>query len=113
VEITQQRKLQRALQELSGWLSDNHAEKSFWYAHKIQDCLDRYYEVLGVSFEVLFRIPADSMEQMVHSVEALDTRLAVMKQLVAEMSASFPIDMTTDRVGRNQCESLASEQSAR
>jgi PAS domain-containing protein len=92
VEITEQRKLQKALRELSGRLSDNDGEKSFWYAGKIQDCLDKYYEVLGVSFEVIFRSPADSMEQMVHSVEALDTRLAMMRQLVTEISVSFPLD---------------------
>jgi hypothetical protein len=92
VEITEQRKLQRALRELSGRLSDNDGEKSFWYARKIRDCLDKYYEVLGVSFEVIFRSPADSREQMVHSLEALDTRLAMMRQLVTEISVSFPMD---------------------
>jgi hypothetical protein len=94
VEITEQRKLQRTLRELSSRLSDNDAEKSFWYAYKIQACLDKYYEALGTSFEVLFRSPADSMEQLVHSVQALDTRLAAMRQMVTEVSVSFPVDMT-------------------
>jgi hypothetical protein len=94
VEMTEQRKLQRYLRELSGRLSGNDAEKSFWYAHKIQDCLDKYYEVLGLSFEVLFRTPADSAEQIVHSVEALDARLAMMSQLISAISESFPIDTT-------------------
>jgi hypothetical protein len=53
VEITEQRKLQRALRELSSRLSGKDGEKSFWYAHKIKDCLDRYHEVLRMSFEVL------------------------------------------------------------
>jgi hypothetical protein len=92
VEITEERKLQRVLRELSGCLDDNGGERPFWYARKVQDCLDKYYEVLGVSFEVLFRTPTDSMEQLVHSVEALDSSLAGMKQLVSEISASFPID---------------------
>jgi PAS domain S-box-containing protein len=92
VELTEKRKLQRALRELSGRLSDNDGEKSFWYARKIQDCLDKYYEVLGVSFEVMVRSPADSTEQMVHSVEELDIRLAMMRQLVTEISVSFPLD---------------------
>ncbi|HEY2471122.1 MAG TPA: PAS domain-containing protein [Terracidiphilus sp.] len=94
MEITEQRKLQSTLRELSSRLSDNDAEKSFWYAHKIQACLDKYYETLGTSFEVLCRNPADSMEQIVHSVEALDTRLSAMSQLVSEISVSFPVDMT-------------------
>ncbi|KAA6460374.1 hypothetical protein DYQ86_15215 [Acidobacteria bacterium AB60] len=95
VEISEQRKLQRALHDLSCRLSGSAGEKSFWYAHKIRDCLDRYYEVLGVSFDVLVRTPvADSMEQLVRSVEALDTRLAVMSQLVSEISVSFPVDAT-------------------
>lgn len=94
VEITEERKLQRVLRELSGPLSGNDVEKSFWYAHKIQDCLDKYYEVLGVSFEVLFRTRTESMEQLAHSVDALDARLAVMSQLISEMSLSFPVDMS-------------------
>jgi hypothetical protein len=95
VEITEQRKLQMALRELSSRASSSDGQKSFWYAHKIQDCLDRYHEVLGKSFEVLVRTPAaDSREQLVHSVEALDARLAVMSQLVSEMSLSFPVDAT-------------------
>jgi hypothetical protein len=94
VEITGQRELQRTLRELSGRLSGNDGERSFWYAHKIQDCLEKYYEVISVSFENLVRSPADSMEQMVHSVEELDARLAAMSQLVSEMSVSFPVDMT-------------------
>jgi hypothetical protein len=95
VEITEQRKLQRVLHELSSRLSGNESEKSFWYAHKIQDCLDRYHEVLGMSFEVLVRTPAaDSMEQLVRSVEALDARLTIMSQLVSEISLSFPVDAT-------------------
>jgi hypothetical protein len=94
VEITGQRELQRALRELSARLSGSDSEKSFWYAHKIQDCLEKYYEVISVSFENLVRSPADSMEQMVHSVEALDARLADMSQLVSEMAVSFPSDMT-------------------
>jgi hypothetical protein len=93
VEITEQRKLQRALRELSDQLPGNDSEKSFWYAQKIQDCLEKFYEVIGVSFEILVRSPADSTEQMARAVEALDARLAGMSQLVSEMSASFPVDM--------------------
>jgi PAS domain-containing protein len=93
VEITEQRKLQRILRDLSGRLSNSEDETSFWYAHKIQDCLDKYHEVIGVSLGNLIRTPADSMEQMVHSVAALDARLAAMNQLVSEMSVSFPVDM--------------------
>lgn len=95
VEVTQQRNLQRVLHELSSRLSGNDGERWFWYAHKIQDCLDRFHDVLGMSFEVLVRtLGADSMEQLVRSVEALDTRLAVMSQLVSEISLSFPVDAT-------------------
>ena len=95
VEITEQRQLQRVLHELSSRLSGNDGERSFWYAHKIQDCFERYHEVLGMSFDVLVRTPAaDSMEQLVRSVETLDARLAVMSQLVSEISLSFPADAT-------------------
>ena len=94
VEITEHRKLQRVLRELRGRIPDNDGEKSFWYAHKIQDCLDKYYEVLSGSFEVLIRPPGDCMEQLEHSVKALDARLSAMSQLVSELSISFPLDMT-------------------
>lgn len=95
VEITEQRKLQKALHDLSCGLSDNNGEKSFWYAHKIQDCLERYREVLSMSFEILVGTPpADSMEQLVRSVEALEARHAAMSQLVSEMSLSFAVDAT-------------------
>jgi PAS domain-containing protein len=92
VEITGQRQLQRALREQSGRIPDDDGETSFWYAHKIRDCIDNFYEVIGVSFKTLIRTPAESMEKMVHSVEALDARLAAMNQLVSEISVSFPID---------------------
>ncbi len=86
VEVTEQRKLQRVLHNLSSRLSGDDGEKSFWYARKIQDYLDRYHEVLGMSFEVLVRTPAaECMEQLVRSVEALDARLAVMSQLVSKI----------------------------
>jgi hypothetical protein len=94
LDITEPRKLQRALRDVSDRLSGDTAEKSFWYAQKIRDCLDKYYKVLGMSCETLVRTPADSMEQMVHSVEALDARVAAMRQLVSEISVSFPVDMT-------------------
>lgn len=94
VENTEYRKLQIALRELSGRLSGDDGERSFWYGHKIQDCLNQFCEVLGVSLEVLIRTQVDSMEQLVHSVEALDARLAAMNQLVSEISVSFPVDMT-------------------
>lgn len=94
-EITAQRKLPKVLHKLSSRLSGKDGERSFWYAHKIQDCLDRYHEVLGISFDVLLRTPAaDSIEQFVRTVQALDARLAVMSQVVSEMSLSFPVDET-------------------
>jgi PAS domain-containing protein len=102
VEITEQRQLQRALRELSGRLSYKDAEKSCWYARKVHDCFDKYYEVLGVSFEIFFRNPANSMEQLVRSVEALDARLAAMSELVSEISASFPANISGGRSDRNQ-----------
>ena len=92
VEVTQQRKLQRLLRELTGKLCGSKAEDGFWFGRKIQDCIDQYDAALKASFDVLVRNPATSLEQLVCSIEALDQRLCNMRQVVSQIALSLPID---------------------
>jgi hypothetical protein len=92
VEVTQQRRLQRFLRELAGELHGSQGEAGFWYGRKIHDCIDQYDAALEASFDFLVRNPATSLEQLACSIDALDERLSIMRQVVSEISISLPVD---------------------
>lgn len=92
LEVTQQRKLQRLLREITGKLSGSKSEHGFWFGRKIHDCIDRYDTALDASFDVLVRNPATSLEQLVCAIAAMDQRLSIMRQLVCQISTSLPVD---------------------
>jgi PAS fold len=92
VEVTQQRKLQKLVSELAGELRGSKSEHGFWYGRKIHDCIDQYDAALEASFDVLVRNPATSLEQLVCSINALDQRLCIMRQMVSQITISLPVD---------------------
>jgi hypothetical protein len=92
VEVTQERKLQKFLGELGAQLRNGNSEETFWFARRIRDCIDQYHAALATGFDVLLNNPASSLEQLTHSIEALDQRLLVMRKVVAEASIFFPFD---------------------
>jgi PAS domain-containing protein len=92
VEVTEQRQLQRFLRELEGKLRGSKSEDGFWFGRKIHDCLDQYDVALKASFDVLVRNPAASLEQLVCSIEALEQRLCILRQVVSQVAGSLPTD---------------------
>lgn len=92
VEVTQERKLQKFLGELGAKLRNGKSEETFWFARRIKDCIDQYHAALAAGFDVLLHNPASSLEQLTHSIEALDQRLLVMRKIVAEASIFLPFD---------------------
>jgi hypothetical protein len=90
LEVTQQRRLQSFLRELTGHVYSPNSSESCWFAHKIRRCIDEYISTLAVTFEDLLGTPAISFEQLVESIKALDQRLWVMRQTTSDLEMSFP-----------------------
>lgn len=102
LEVTQQRRLQRLLRELSGKLRGSQGEDGFWFGRTIHDCIDRYDATLETSLDVLVRNPTTSLEQLPCAIDALDQRLSIMRQLISQISFSLPFDA----VERSYCTRL-------
>jgi hypothetical protein len=92
VEVTQERKLQKFLADLGAKLRNGNSEETFWFGRRIKHCIDQYHAAIAAGFDVLLHNPVSSLEQLTHSIEALDQRLLVMRKIVAEASILFPFD---------------------
>lgn len=89
VEVTQQRKLDAFINELTRDLLAKESKECWWVAGKLHECIDDYHAALGMSIGQLARTPDKAPELLEHAVESLDQRILAMREIVIAVASRF------------------------
>jgi signal transduction histidine kinase len=91
VEVTEQRKLERAIDKLARYLLQGQGRDDLQLARELRDSVDQYHFALGMSMSQLAGTADKSADSLAEAVDALDERIGGMRKLIAHVASKFPV----------------------
>jgi signal transduction histidine kinase len=91
VEVTEQRKLERAIDKLARYLLQGQDREGLKVARELRDSVDQYHFALSMSMSQVAGTADKSPDALAEAVDALDERIGGMRQLIAHVASKFPV----------------------